>query len=524
MRLLLTLLLTIITLFVFSQTFTNTTNVAIPDCGSTVNSIINVSGLGTSIDCSTLGLQSVCIKINHTWDSDLDIFLVAPDLTIIELSTDNGSSGNNYGNGSNTDNGVYTCFDMTGLAGSVTSGTAPFQNVYIPEGNLGTANNGQNPNGNWQLRVTDDACADVGFINSWSLTFATTNLPCPPPPPSLCYTVSQIAYNPIAPGGTSVAMTDDAVTGPLPIGFTFCFGGVNYTNFYIGSNGWVGFTPGQPTTYTSMPIPNAGASIPKNCIAGPWQDWNPGIAGGPYITYQTLGLSPNRTLVVTWFNCPFYSCTTVTGSFQIVLYETSNLIDNTLANKPACLTWAGGTAVQGLHDITGTLAVTVLGRNSTQWTATNETWRYTPNCAPCAVVLPIELLNFEGYNKDNVNRLSWSTSSEINNDFFTIERSVDGENWLKIEEIDGAGNSNIERFYEYNDNSYSNQINYYRLTQTDFNGKSESFNIIAINNKYLSIGEAVKVINLLGQDVDKDYTGMRILIYEDGIRVKKIGK
>jgi gliding motility-associated-like protein len=74
-----------------------------------------------------------------------------------------------------------------------------------------------------------------------------------------------------------------------------------------------------------------------------------------------------------------FSCTSTIGSFQIVLYETTNIIENYLTSKPNCPSWAGGTAVQGLHNSTGTVAFTVAGRNSTQWTATNEGWRYTPN-------------------------------------------------------------------------------------------------------------------------------------------------
>jgi len=438
------------------------------------------------------------------------------------------------GTGDGTGGGIW--YTITGTGGNITAslcGSAYDTKIRVYTGNcVGLVCTGGN----------DDFCGLQSEV-TWTSTLATTyyilvhgfgagqgaytlTMTCvaPPAPASLCYTVGQIAYSPVAPGGTSVTMTDDAVTGALPIGFTFCFGGINYTNFYIGSNGWVGFTGGQPTTYTSISIPNAGVGVPKNCIAGPWQDWHPGVAGGPYITYQTLGVAPNRTLVVTWANCPFFSCTTVSGSFQIVLYETSNLIDNTLRNKPACLTWAGGTAVQGLHDITGTLAVTVPGRNSTQWTATNETWRYTPNCSPCVVVLPVELLSFEGYNKGGVNMLSWVTATEINNDYFTLERSVDGENWLTIEQVDGSGNSSVEVSYEYIDDSYPNEVNYYRLIQTDFDGAYEEFNIIAIDNTVEGGIKVLKIINILGQEVDEFYNGLRIIIYDDGTREKKIGK
>jgi len=200
--------------------------------------------------------------------------------------------------------------------------------------------------------------------------------------PTDSYAITSVAYTPNPYNtGTFVTLSDDSQTGALPVGFTFCFFGTNYTNFYIGSNGWVAFTP-QPTTYTSATVPSSAGTVPKNCIMGPWQDWHPGIAGGPYINYQTLGTAPNRRLVVSWNNCPMFSCTTTLGRFQIIIYETSNLIENYIETKPNCLAWAGGTAVQGVHNAAGTVAFTVPGRNSTAWTATNEGWRYTPNGTP----------------------------------------------------------------------------------------------------------------------------------------------
>lgn len=197
--------------------------------------------------------------------------------------------------------------------------------------------------------------------------------------PTTSYALANIPYAP-GPytGGTFVTLTDDSQSAALPIGFTFCFFGNSYTQFYIGSNGWIAFSP-TSTTFTSAPVPSTAATVPKNCIMGPWQDWHPGIAGGPYINYQTLGTAPNRRLVVSWNNCPMFSCTTTLGRFQIIIYETTNIIENHIATKPACLAWAGGTAVQGIHNLPGTIAYTVPGRNSTAWTAANESYRYTPN-------------------------------------------------------------------------------------------------------------------------------------------------
>ncbi|MCC7302364.1 MAG: gliding motility-associated C-terminal domain-containing protein [Bacteroidia bacterium] len=197
------------------------------------------------------------------------------------------------------------------------------------------------------------------------------------------YSVGSIPYTPDPyNGGTPLVWQtngDDEVHGPFNIGFTFCFMGSPRTQFYIGINGWVGFANG-PTTYTSLAIPSTNANVPKECIMGPWQDWYPGFNNAS-VNYAVYGVAPYRRLVVSWDNSAMFSCTNLTGRFQIILYETSNIIENHIQNKPNCLTWGGGTAVQGLHDFSGTLAFPVTGRNSTQWTAVNDAVRYTPNGA-----------------------------------------------------------------------------------------------------------------------------------------------
>jgi len=191
------------------------------------------------------------------------------------------------------------------------------------------------------------------------------------------YNVTNIPYVAQTNNGTLVNLSDDSQAGPFNIGFTFCFYGQTYTQFYIGSNGWISFTGGQPTTFTSTPLPSAAFNVPKNCIMGPWQDWNPGIGG--QIRYQVQGTAPCRKLVVSWTNVPMFSCTNLSGTFHIVIYESTNVIENHIQNKPNCPQWAGGTAVQGIHNLAGNASVTVAGRNSTQWTAQQDSRRWTPS-------------------------------------------------------------------------------------------------------------------------------------------------
>jgi len=76
--------------------------------------------------------------------------------------------------------------------------------------------------------------------------------------------------------------------------------------------------------------------------------------------------------------------------------------------------------------------------------------------------------------------LEWVTASEINNDYFTLERSRDAINWTIVGTVDGAGNSNQNIIYSYVDNKPYNGVSYYRLKQTDFNGQFEYSNIISV--------------------------------------------
>jgi gliding motility-associated-like protein len=191
------------------------------------------------------------------------------------------------------------------------------------------------------------------------------------------YTVLNIPFAPDPfNSGTAVTLSDDSQAGPFNITFPFCFFGTTYNQFWIGSNGWIAFSGGQSTSFTSASIPNTAANVPKNCVMSPWQDWHPGVGGS--VRYQVYGNAPFRRLVVSWNVVPMFSCTSTLGTFQIKIYETTNVVETHIQNKPNCTTWAGGTGTHGLHNAAGTIGVIIPGRNSTQWTTTNEGYRFTP--------------------------------------------------------------------------------------------------------------------------------------------------
>lgn len=140
--------------------------------------------------------------------------------------------------------------------------------------------------------------------------------------------------------------------------------------------------------------------------------------------------------------------------------------------------------------------------------------------------LPIELVYFNAIPQYNRTvKLEWQTASEINNDFFTVERSLNGADWQFITTVDGAGNSSTMLTYSTVDNTPYYGVSYYRLKQTDFDGQFEystirSVNIIGdssnevqifpnpTNDQIIILGDKfelaeIRVFNSLGQDVSK---------------------
>jgi Lamin Tail Domain len=106
-------------------------------------------------------------------------------------------------------------------------------------------------------------------------------------------------------------------------------------------------------------------------------------------------------------------------------------------------------------------------------------------CIPSSVIMPVEMLSFEVIKKETHSVLYFSTASETNNDYFTIERSADGRNYNAIGEMKGGGNSNTTIAYEFTDEKPFVGINYYRIKQTDFDGKYSYSDIKSVRHTSL---------------------------------------
>ncbi len=150
-----------------------------------------------------------------------------------------------------------------------------------------------------------------------------------------------------------------------------------------------------------------------------------------------------------------------------------------------------------------------------------------------AISLPIELLEFEVFQEGANVVAEWKTASELNNDFFTLERSEDANNWKTIIEMKGAGTTNETTSYQTFDENPIRGIAYYRLKQTDFDGQFSYSPIKLVDTKFdsdikvypnpssgifnISGVESddviISVLNILGQQVPFSINE------EDGIQV-----
>jgi hypothetical protein len=320
------------------------------------------------------------------------------------------------------------------------------------------------------------------------------------PPTPMCYAQTSIPYNPNPYTGTPLFLTDDIHSEVINMGMGFCFNGITYTQCVISSNNYITFNLTNAGTYSSFvtnAIPSLTPATIQNAILNPWHDTYPPAGGS--ITYQTIGVAPNRRFVVSFLNVPMFSCNSLLVTNQTVLYEGTNCIASYTLNKPICLSSNAGNAVHALHNNGGTSATIVPGRNNLSWSSTSEGRLFTPTCLPCStsttanclgIILPIELLKFHGHNDKDVNILEWSTATEQNTDIFVVERSKDGDNFIPISVVDAAGTSTETINYQVIDHHPIIGLNYYRLRNVDLDGTdglSETISIQYISENTLHL-------------------------------------
>ncbi len=240
-----------------SQTTGNIATV-LPDVSS-VDIPINVTQGGSIADLN------VKIRANHTFDGDLSMDLIGPDGTTVNLVNRRGSSGANFGSGTNDCSGTPMVLDDA-AATAISAGVAPFAGSFRPE-TLLSAFNGKSLTGLWRLRVTDAAAGDTGIAGCVTLDFSRQ--------PYVC---CGIAGTPVITSGGAAALLAESVTptnnAPDPlekvtVNLPILNTGDGPTRNLIGTLQATGgvLTPSEPQSYGAVAPGPTAVSRPFSFVA-----------------------------------------------------------------------------------------------------------------------------------------------------------------------------------------------------------------------------------------------------------------
>lgn len=287
--------------------------------------------------------------------------------------------------------------------------------------------------------------------------------------------------------GTLINMTPatDWITSGAPVGD-------NSVNSYPGG-GWSGATL---LTLTN-PLGQDALRV-SNMTGTPTGVHIYGVSQAPNVTCGAVGVGSNDRyfgVFVVGGTAPSFTARydySNTPSVNAINEPNLDLAKRATNSNTACNSWANISAT--LNMPSNFLTKTgVTGRN--ELILTSET---TP--------LPVELLSFEAKQNGKEVILDWSTLSEINNDYFLIEKSLTGSDWDVVNQVKGNGNSNSLINYRSIDNNPSFGLSYYRLKQIDYNGVFEYSRIQTVlynSNSFSFFPNPIKnEVTLISEDLN----------------------
>jgi hypothetical protein len=266
---------------------------------------------------------------------------------------------------------------------------------------------------------------------------------------------------------------------PWQIGFAGTIGTKATAAAYSGSFGLSGSTAGQPWYYRTDVATGVAGNVLGAWVRGDQRNYFGfgATSGGGW----SLVLAPNTSQLIIQQNASWGYADLVAAPVTIntaawyylqLTYNTTSNVTGRLFNSAMVQQASVTVSPGGLTN--GGISLRIY------CSATG----YFDNIS-MSIVLPIELVEFKGVSDEasHSTLLSWTTGSEKENKYFSVERSLDGENFQSIGIINGAGNSTGIREYSYVDEKPFKGINYYRLQQVDFNGNQSTSRMIDVDIK-----------------------------------------
>lgn len=236
-----------------------------------------------------------------------------------------------------------------------------------------------------------------GLSNSYTINPTSQNSSCFP-----------VYVAPDDPAGSPTSLSiDDRYSSVINIGFPFIFYGTSYSQLIASTNGYLSFDISKANGFahwstTPGDLPNAGYD--KALIMGPYHDLDPSVGTSPTqrIQYQLFGTAPHRRWILSFFKVPLFSAACnplIENTHQIVLYESTGIIEVAIFSKQICNTWNNGKGMVGIQDFTRTQAVMAPGRrvSDAPWGTVGmyESWRFVPAGGP-SLFKRVELCDLAG--------------------------------------------------------------------------------------------------------------------------------
>jgi hypothetical protein len=350
---------------------------------------------------------------------------------------------------------------------STSNNLAVSGNITIDSGSVFNANSyTYSVGGNWSNRGIFNPSTSVINFNGASLqTISGTN------------TFNKVVFNNSNGFALSNTITiNDTCTftnGILTGNVTF---GTNATTNVGTSTSFVdGTITKNGTNAFTFPIGNAGVWAPIS-ISAPTQPVSATYfhSGYPNTTQNYMCTSTELDHVS---SVEYWDLTT-TGTYPNVTLHWKNAAQSGISDTTDIRVahWTGSCwESKGAVGVTGDSTGSVTGIGFTSYSPITFGTKTKKN------TLPVSLIDFNVSNVNGKVSINWSTATETNNSFFTIERSIDGVTPESIGTVKGAGNSNIITNYNFIDENSTNGLVYYRLKQTDFDGTMVTFNWKAVN-------------------------------------------
>jgi gliding motility-associated-like protein len=198
-----------------------------------------------------------------------------------------------------------------------------------------------------------------------------------------------IYVQPNDPAGTPTNLSvDDTYTGVINLGFNFPFFGSVYPSLIASTNGYVSFDISKAGLYAhwSISADLPSTSYDKAMIMGPYHDLNPNVTQPTQrCQYQVFGTAPHRRWILSFYKVPLFGSSCgglIENTHQIVLYESTGIVEVIIFSKQTCTAWNSGRAIVGMQDFARTSGIMAPGRTATgpTWGSVNmnESWRFIP--------------------------------------------------------------------------------------------------------------------------------------------------